>query len=141
MKNRFFVILVLSSIIIFLVPLTVFQLQSLPKQVVTQKQVLGSQTSFSISESVDFGGTKPETSKIVEVKDGETAMDVLLKSEKVEVKKYSFGMMVESINDVKGSGENFWLYFVNGKEASVGASDYKVKPNDEIKWVLTKNEK
>jgi hypothetical protein len=44
------------------------------------------------------------------------------------------GKFIEEINGTKGDGENFWIYYINGKKAEIGISEYKIKPNDIITW-------
>ncbi len=76
-----------------------------------------------------------------EVKLGSSAYDLmnLLKTEnKISFfgKDYSgLGFFVEEINGVKNNpaGKN-WLYYVNGKPAPVGISNYIIKANDIIEW-------
>ena len=43
---------------------------------------------------------------------------------------------VESINGVANNADNntFWMFYVNGGLADVGASDYIVKDSDRIEW-------
>lgn len=50
-------------------------------------------------------------------------------------KEYSsLGYFVEEINRNKGTPGKYWIYYVNGKEASVGISKYILKNGDIIKW-------
>jgi hypothetical protein len=58
----------------------------------------------------------------------------------VEVKSYSFGTLIESIDGYANSTDKAWIYFVNNTPASVGADGYLVKPNDLIEWRYTKPE-
>jgi len=44
------------------------------------------------------------------------------------------GKLIEEINGVKNSGNNYWIYYVNGKEAQVGVSNYKIKAGDVVSW-------
>jgi len=44
------------------------------------------------------------------------------------------GYFIESINGVKGEPGKYWIYYVNGKEASVGVSNYILKDGDSILW-------
>jgi len=44
------------------------------------------------------------------------------------------GYFVEEINGVKGTPGKYWIYYVNGKEASVGISNYILKNGDIINW-------
>jgi|ERR1051326_2763091 hypothetical protein len=72
------------------------------------------------------------------IKDGQTAEDLLKATHKVEVKAYSFGDMITSIDDNKADTQHFWEFFVNGKSSNVGAGSYKPKDGDKIEWKLTK---
>jgi|GEM_PF-2485692 hypothetical protein len=68
-----------------------------------------------------------------------TAFDGLVKAAagKVETKDYSFGKMVNSINGISGGTNNkYWIYFVDGKSASVSADNYKCQGNEKIEWKL-----
>ncbi len=46
------------------------------------------------------------------------------------------GFFVESINGVKNNDQKnyYWTYYVNGVEARVGISTYKIKSDDIISW-------
>lgn len=46
----------------------------------------------------------------------------------------SLGYFVEEINGVKSTPGKYWIYYVNGKEASVGISKYILKNGDIISW-------
>lgn len=62
---------------------------------------------------------------------------VLLKqhASSVVVKSSSYGAFVDSIDGVKGGqGGKYWMYYVNGKLATVGAGAYKTKTGDHIVW-------
>lgn len=66
---------------------------------------------------------------------GESALDLLARTEKITVKEYSVGKLVESINGVKnGTDNNYWILYVNGKQSQVGASDYKINKGDILEW-------
>lgn len=67
---------------------------------------------------------------------GINALALLQKHATVQTKKYSFGLFVESIDGVTGNGPKYWTFFVNGKEASTGASSYITKSSDRITWKL-----
>ena len=49
------------------------------------------------------------------------------------------GKFIIAINGVKGNGEQNWIYYVNGKEAQVGISNYKINPGDVVSWKYEKN--
>jgi len=50
------------------------------------------------------------------------------------------GFFVEEINGLKNnpSDNTYWIYYVNGKAANVGISNYILKPNDVITWKYEK---
>lgn len=64
------------------------------------------------------------------------AYELLLRHATVKAKKYSFGYFVTSIDGVAGNGPKYWTFYVNNKEASVGASSYITKNSDRITWKL-----
>jgi hypothetical protein len=76
-----------------------------------------------------------------EVKAGSSVYDLmnLLKSRnKINFsgKNYSeLGFFVEEINGIKNdlAGKN-WFYYINGRPAQVGISNYIIKPNDIVEW-------
>ena len=46
------------------------------------------------------------------------------------------GQFVESINNLKNDKQNgkYWIYYLNGQPAQIGISNYILKPNDLIEW-------
>ena len=66
--------------------------------------------------------------------EGKTAFDILKSSHQVDSKDSSLGVMVNSIDGVKSTDKDFWLYSVNGSEPSVSADKYQTKSSDIIKW-------
>jgi len=44
------------------------------------------------------------------------------------------GKFIETINGIKGTGNRNWIYYVNGKEAQIGVSNYKINPGDIVSW-------
>ena len=44
------------------------------------------------------------------------------------------GKFIEEINGIKGAGGRNWIYYVNGKKAEVGVSNYKINPGDVVSW-------
>lgn len=63
-------------------------------------------------------------------------LNQVIASEKIPFKSktYSFGTLVESINNLTNSPTRAWIYFVNGKSANVGADKYLLSPGDEVEW-------
>jgi len=55
-------------------------------------------------------------------------------------KTYSgMGKLIEEINGIKNSGDKNWIYYVNGKKADVGVSNYKISEGDIVSWKYEKN--
>ena len=67
---------------------------------------------------------------------GVNALTLLKKYATVKTKHYSFGDMVTSIDGTVGNGPKYWTFYVNNKEASVGAGSYTTKNSDTITWKL-----
>jgi len=44
------------------------------------------------------------------------------------------GEFITSIGGVKNSTAKNWIYYVNGKKAEVGVSNYQLKPGDVVSW-------
>ena len=44
------------------------------------------------------------------------------------------GKFIETINNVKGDGNRNWIYYVNGKKAIIGVSNYKINKGDIVSW-------
>lgn len=57
-------------------------------------------------------------------------------------KEYSgMGFFVDEINGIKNDNltGKYWIYYINGKSAQVGVSNYIIKPNDLIEWKYEKS--
>lgn len=68
--------------------------------------------------------------------EGKNALELLKKHAKVETKTSSLGEYVVSINGNDGSGTKYWLFYVNDKQASMGADAYVSHDSDTIEWRL-----
>jgi hypothetical protein len=70
---------------------------------------------------------------IYQGENGKTALDLLKTQAHVTIKNTSFGPLVDSINGVQGGGK-YWMFYVNGRQASVGAGAYITKTGERIEW-------
>ena len=53
----------------------------------------------------------------------------------VETKDSQYGLYVDSINGKKnGDGGKYWVFYVDGKLASIGAGEYITKGGENIEW-------
>jgi uncharacterized protein YxeA len=66
--------------------------------------------------------------------EGKTVYEILKLGYQVEANEGSSGVMVNSINGLKATDKDFWLYSVNGQDATVAADKYFTKTSDQIKW-------
>ncbi len=49
------------------------------------------------------------------------------------------GKFIDELNGVRGDGNKFWIYYVNGKKARIGVSNYKIKSGDVVSWKYEKD--
>jgi len=83
-----------------------------------------------------------------QIKDEETVFGVMKKIQKESNKdnlfdfKYTehpgLGIFINEISGKKGGRDGYWIYYVNGVEASIGVSNYKIKDGDVISWKYEK---
>lgn len=68
---------------------------------------------------------------------GVSAYEVLEeKASNIEFEGSSFGRMVTGINGINQGNGKYWLYLVNGKDATVSADSYICAEEEKIKWEL-----
>ena len=108
------------------------------KPKVVKSQVVAKKEIQSLNVSLEVLGNKYST----KVPIGSNVLDVMNTLGKNKNNNFSFhskdysslGSFVDEINGVKGTPGNYWLYYVNGKKASVGVSKYIIKEGDKIVW-------
>lgn len=128
------VILGFISVAVYSLRTTIFPFVR-PPQKVSQE----APSAILITQSLDYAGRMASSSADLTLKKGETALRVLQDSHTVEVKHYDFGDLVQSIDGVEASASGYyWIYYVNGQTANVGASQYQPKMGDLILWRLEK---
>jgi len=66
--------------------------------------------------------------------EGKSAYEILKSKYEVEATEGSFGVMVSSINGLKATTTEFWLYSVNGTQPDVAADKYQTHAGDKITW-------
>ena len=68
-------------------------------------------------------------------------MDALRTKEEITFTEKNYigvGKFIDSINGIQGNGDKNWIYYVNGVKATVGVSNYKLKPGDVVSWKYEK---
>jgi len=66
--------------------------------------------------------------------EGQSAYELLKSKYPVEASESSFGVMVLSINGLKATSTEFWLYSVNGQQLDVSADKYITHSGDKVTW-------
>lgn len=69
-------------------------------------------------------------------------MQRLMNEGKISFKTRTYvgmGKFVEEINGIRSDGENYWIYYVDNKKATIGISNYKLSPGDVVSWKYEKN--
>ena len=69
-------------------------------------------------------------------------MTQLQKESKINFKDETYGGMgklIEEIDGIKNSGEKNWIYYVNGKKAQIGISNYQINKGDVVSWKYEKD--
>ena len=56
-----------------------------------------------------------------------------------EVNYTGMGKFINEINGVKNSNSQSWIYYVDGIEAQIGISNYKINPGDVVSWKYEKS--
>lgn len=74
-----------------------------------------------------------ESCRSYDGQDGQTALALLQAKFDVDASDQGF---VNAINDVKPDDRQFWAFYVDGQQASVGAKDYVTKNGQRIEWKL-----
>jgi Domain of unknown function (DUF4430) len=70
---------------------------------------------------------------------GPTALDIIKNAGPqcgyaYNIQTTSYGPYLNKIGGDTASGSNGWVYLVNNVEPDVGATDYQLKPNDQVLW-------
>ena len=108
------------------------------------KALSGGIASSNIKSSLVIQDKKYEE----ELEEGSTVFDLMNKIQNENIGDDSFnfkykeytglGIFINEINGLKGGGDGYWIYSVNGKEATVGVSNYKINNGDIISWKYEK---
>jgi len=93
--------------------------------------------------TLNFGNGRVVSYPQIKIKAGETAYSILLNKmgevdSQVKTKKYDFGMMVESIDNISANESYFWSYLVNGQSGSIASDKYVLKDGDTVEWKYIK---
>lgn len=156
-KKNFIAIAVIALLAIIFVCVTEFRSKDeyYNGESVTKEETIGTVTMTircdtivgeADSEYIPDDGVILEMTEF-EIEEGDTVYDILVEA----ARKYNIQMENSGAEGmVYVSGINYlyefdygdlsgWMYFVNGKEASVGCDNYKLSDGDKIEWLYTRN--
>lgn len=113
------------------------------KEVVAPKQNLqNNEISSEEGQKINVILAIPQREFNITITEGATVYDMLsLIGQKENInfvfKNFSgLGFYVDSIDGVKSGSGKFWIYYINGKKAETGISNYKLKAGDRVLWQL-----
>lgn len=138
MKKKEKIIIVLFIAIVFFSGIFFFYSKEDAIPITPEK--INTQQTNTTGAFLEINGEKYQT----EIKDGISVYDFMdkLRSEgKINfvAKNYiGIGQFIEEINGIRGNGDEYWIYYVNGKKSDVGVSDYKIKTGDIVSWNYSK---
>lgn len=91
---------------------------------------------ISVKQIISIDGIKNQSP--VRIKIGSTALQLLTSRHKIVSKGEKENTYVTAIDGRVASEteKEFWSFYVNGKQAQVGAGSYLVKNNDTIEWKI-----
>lgn len=92
--------------------------------------------TISVKQIITIDGKKNQSP--IRIKIGSTALRLLISTHKIVVKGEKENAFVTAIDGKVASvvDKEFWSFYVNGKQAQVGAGSYFVKNNDTIEWKI-----
>ena len=107
------------------------------KDVQPKKEIL-SPAQVTITQIISVNGKQNKI--LTKQKVGTSALQLLSTSHKIEKKGEKENTFITSIDGEKASVEQreFWAFYVNEKQAEVGAGSYILKNNDTIEWKIEK---
>jgi len=116
-------------IIVFITALFQYKQSAPAKQNVEISTIL-------VTQIISVDGEK--TQAPVHVKGGITALQLLSSNHKVGTKGEKENAYITAVDgrEALAGEKEFWAFYVNGKQAVVGAGSYFVKNNDTIEWKI-----
>jgi hypothetical protein len=134
MKNKKIILTLFTSLFLSVCLFLVKNYFSKPFNKNSKTLVINSKT-FKIEQKIIYGENRPDEINTYEVKPGESVLDLLSRTKKIQVKEYSIGKMVVAIERLEnGKDKKYWIYFINDQEAKIGANNYKLKIGEKVTW-------
>ena len=91
----------------------------------SQKSVAGAEFNFQpvVEKTIVYDG-----------QNGKTALDILKTSHEVTSEDSSIGAFVTKIDDFENKDDKYWMFYVNGDLATLGADQFQTKDGQKIEW-------
>lgn len=104
---------------------------------IQQKTEIKKTKSIKVYEKIVYNNKTQE--KEINTKEGTTALEALKNSDFIKINGEGQNSFVTEINGVKADDKKreFWSFYVNGKEAAVGAGSYNLRNEDKVEWKLS----
>lgn len=130
------VAIIIGAVVVVLAAVAIYFAAGLPQQAQVNDTQPASQQQTNEKKTED----EKKTYVTYEGVEGKTALELLKSNNSVETKVYSgIGEMVVSIDDTKPEDSSeFWAFYVEGKQAQVGADQYVTKDGEKVEWKLEK---
>lgn len=93
---------------------------------------------ITVSQNIYFDNDSVRRFNNITFDNGTTALDLLKKTTDAKTEGVGKNAFVTQIDRVEADKEvrQFWAFYVNGKQAEVGAGSYVLKDKDIIEWKL-----
>lgn len=90
-----------------------------------QKSVAGTQIQFQpvVEKTISYDG-----------QEGKNALELLNASHEVKTEESTVGIFVTSIDNTVNESDKYWMFYVDGQLAPVGADQYTTKNDEKIEW-------
>jgi hypothetical protein len=88
---------------------------------------------------IDFKNQQTIIYPVIESPDNWTALDQLVNTVSNKINGKGVSAFITEINSYSTEGKKeFWAFYVNGKQSTVGAGSYQLKDGDKIEWKIEK---
>jgi hypothetical protein len=83
---------------------------------------------------------EPEPEQLAEITisgtAGQTALELLESDHIIDITVSDTGKTISSIDGVEATGNQTWVFYVNGEKSSIAPDDYQTQTGDELTWKL-----
>ena len=110
-------------------------------QSISQKQIISknnqSARPITITQFIVIDPKQP-LEQTIEIEPNKTALDLLNRTNKIETNGTGKNAFITKINsrEADNTKHEFWAFYVNGKQAQVGAGSYILHQSDKIEWKI-----